>query len=114
MEGNKAVGKVTVVVVVLWGFAIDQLVSLKLATMMSRCGAARCDALRWGLLLALCDSCHTVIGLPAPCVSALREDQNKLPRDDLLPPLFSCSAAISPSYLSFLLAGVPLHVMCRE
>lgn len=33
------------------------------------------------------DSCHTVIGLPAPCVSARRGDQNKLPRDDLSPSL---------------------------
>lgn len=35
--------------------------------------------------VGLGDSCHTVIGLPAPCVSALWVDQNKLPRDDLSP-----------------------------
>lgn len=64
------------------------------------------------LSVGLSDSCHTVIGLPAPCVSALRVDQNKLPRDDLSP---SLSPALQPfpPYLSLHVSPcLPLHVIC--
>lgn len=64
------------------------------------------------LPVGLSDSCHTVIGLPAPCVSALRVDQNKLSRDDLLP---SPSPALEPFPISPCTSpGLPPRVIRLE